>query len=438
MLGPGLSMPVRPARLHAFLFAFVALTVLTLAPSRAQAQATLAIALSNGTSGSTVSLPRLDSNLNSVEKRNPSLNPEGVNLQDCRDNQYISFPLTITGTGNLIGEIWATDTGAACSDPVQRNSTAAQCYKIPSARFIITPTQTVNINVKEMIKGIGDQSAVTDASGCRQINLSTIDVWFLALSGSTASAQLDVPIRVSTLGPQPLSGVRALPGDTRISIAWDAVGEGGAADVIGVVAYCDADPQPVGATDGGTADVCTTADADPDADASETPEPTCTTTSTSGTAAGDPIPAPGAIDSNGKACATSAFTPASGKKLIPDRAFNDKYQCGSVTGTGNTVVAAKVADKDLVNGKTYAVAVAATDSFGNIGELSAPICQFPEATSDFWRDYRNGGGQSGGGFCSIDGPGIPAGSFSLLMVGVVVGLSSLRRARRSARRRSVR
>jgi hypothetical protein len=432
----------RPARLHApFTFAsfattaaFATFAALVLAPAEAHAQATLTIALSNGTSGQTVSLPRLDSNLQSVEKRNPSLNPEGVNLQDCRDNQYISFPLTITGTGNLIGEVWATDTGAACNDPVQRTSTAAQCYKIPSARFIITPTQTVNISVREMIKGIGDQSAVTDASGCRQINLSTIDVWFLALSGSTATAQLDVPIKVSTLGPQPLSGVRALPGDTRISIAWDAVGEGGAADVVGVVAYCDGDPQPVGATDGGTQDVCTTPEADPDADAAETPEPTCTTTTTGGSAAGDPIPAPGTIDSNGKACATSAFTPASGKKLIPDRAFNEKYQCGSLTGTGNTVVA----DRALENGKVYAVAVAATDSFGNVGELSAPICQFPEATSDFWRDYRNGGGQSGGGFCSVDGPGVPATGFGLVMMGVVVGLTSWRRARRNARGRNVR
>jgi hypothetical protein len=403
-------------------------------PALAEAQTTTGVTV---TVINATSLPRLDANLQAVAKRSSSLNPEGVNLQDCRDNQFISFPLSIAGTGNLIGEIWATDTGAACSDALQRNGAGvAQCWKIASARFVITPTQTVNINVKEMIKGLGDQSAITDAFGCRQINLSTIDVWFLPLSGSVVSgAAADIPIKVSTLGPQPLSGVRALPGDTRISVAWDSVGEGGAADVLGVNAYCDANPTPATTiSDGGTADVCTTVDADVDADAADTPEPTCTTVVTpAGTVVGDPIPQPPNMDSNGKLCATAAFTPASGKTITPDRAFNDKYLCGSVTGTGNTVVVSGVGGGALSNGKTYAVAVAATDSFGNVGQLSAPICQYPEATSDFWRDYRNSGGQSGGGFCSVEGPGLPVGSFAAIGMGIVVGASAWRRRRRDRR-----
>jgi hypothetical protein len=407
-------------------------------PALAEAQTSgVAVTVINATS-----LPRLDANLQPVGKRDASLNPEGVSLQDCRDNQYISFPLSIAGIGNLIGEIWATDTGAACSDALQRNGAGvAQCWKIASSRFIITPTQTVNINVKEMIKGLGDQSAITDSFGCRQINLSTIDVWFLPLSGSVVSGTAaDIPIKVSTLGPQPLSGVRALPGDTRISLAWDSVGEGGAADVLGVNAYCDANPTPATTiSDGGTADVCTTVDADVDADAADTPEPTCTTVVTpAGTVVGDPIPQPPNMDSNGKLCATASFTPPSGKTITPDRAFNDKYLCGSVTGTGNTlVISGSPADgggsTPLANVKTYAVAVAATDSFGNVGQLSAPICQYPEATSDFWRDYRNSGGPSGGGFCSVEGPGLPVGSFAAIGMSIVVGASAWRRKRRDRR-----
>jgi hypothetical protein len=185
--------------------------------------------------------------------------------------------------------------------------------------------------------------------------------------------------------------------------------------------------------------VCTTVDADVDADAADTPEPTCTTVVTpAGTTAGAAIPQPPNMDSNGKLCATAAFTPASGKTITPDRAFNDKYLCGSVTGTGNTVVinaspANGGGSTALSNGKTYAVAVAATDSFGNVGQLSAPICQYPEATSDFWRDYRNSGGQSGGSFCAVEGPGLPVGSFTALGMGLAVGASAWRRRKRDRR-----
>jgi hypothetical protein len=426
------------------------LVVAPLSERVAHAQTTgVMIALSTAaTAGTTPSLARTDATHNCnptcVQKRSLSLNPEGVNLQDCRDNQSILFPLTITGGGNFIGEVWATDTGAKCSDAAQRNTATAQCYKIASSRFIITPTQTVTVNVKEMIKGLGDQSASTDSFGCRQTNLTTIDVWFLALSGSNSQGELDVPIKVSTLGPQALTGVRAQPGDTRVTVSWDLVGEGGSVDVIGATAYCDANPTPVGASDASAEATCTTPEAstDGDADASETPEPTCTGGTTS-TAAGAAIPQPPNIDSNGAACTTAAFssTTTSGKSFYPDKAFSDKYQCGSVTGTGATgssIVIGSASDGTLVNGKTYAVAVAAVDSFGNIGALSSPICQFPEETSDFWRDYRNSGGQSGGGFCSVEGPGVPVGSFALMMVGVVVGLSSMRRVRRHQRRRNPR
>ena len=56
-----------------------------------------------------------------------------------------------------------------------------------------------------------------------------------------------------------------------------------------------------------------------------------------------------------------------------------------------------VAGKPLVNGTHYAVAVAGTDAYGNVGKLSTVICEFPEQTSDFWNAYKNAGGESGGG-----------------------------------------
>jgi len=247
--------------------------------------------------------------------------------------------------------------------------------------------------------------------------------------GSTAAVGSDnVAIKVDTKGPLPLTNVRALPGDGALTISWDSVSEAGAQDIIGAQAFCDPAPAPSGATDAGTSQVCTEtstdadtdADADPDAAASA-PEPACSTVPNEGGAAGGPIPAAGGIPSDGVACKTAAFTTG---KAVP---------CGGVTGTtGNTIRVTSIAGAPLVNGVVYAIAVGGTDSFANVGDLSSPTCQFPETTSDFWKDYRAAGGQSGG--CAVEGPAVPMGSFSLLMLGIVVTLSTLRRARRALRR----
>jgi hypothetical protein len=230
--------------------------------------------------------------------------------------------------------------------------------------------------------------------------------------------------------------VRALPGEGAITISWDAVGEGGAEDILGAQAFCDLAPVPPGASDAGSTTTCTADGATVNVDASDPAEvsdagATCTTVTNPGGTAGGPIPTPSTIPSNGTACETQSFAPVNGVKLAPDSTLTSKYGCGNVSGpTSSTVRVTSVNGQPLVNGQVVAVTVAATDSFGNIGELSAPICQFPEATSDFWRDYRSSGGQSGGGFCSVENPGVPLGSFSLMAVGIVVGLSTLRRVRR--------
>ena len=441
MLPPGLPMSFRTFA-SVFIVSLFALLVPSLARAQTSASITMDVPLK-------ASLPRFAPGGTTAQpKRNQSLNPEGINLQDCRDNLLIRFPLNITGTAtNLTGQVWATDSGANCADAVQRSGAGVQqCYQT-GASFIITPTQNVDIPVKDLLKGVGDQSATTGADGCRRLNASNIDVWFLALTGSVANAQLDIPLRVDTQGPRGLSGVRAEPGDTRISIAWNAVGEGGADDVIGAQAYCDPNPVAVGTTttEGGSSQVCTANDAGPDADADFDAGQTCTTVSTEGgtTGGGGTIPgaSAGEIPSDGQACKTASFAPVNGQPVIPDNAFGDKFRCGDALSgtTGSTIVIGSTVAGPLQNNRVYAVAVAATDSFGNVGELSSPICQFPEETSDFWRNYRAAGGQAGGGFCSVEGPGVPVGSFGLLAVGIVFGCSLYRRIRtRRAHGRNVR
>jgi len=417
--------------LHAALL--FALSLLLAAPvAHAQGAAAVAVVIANPDS-----LARTDANGNGVTKRQ-LLTPEGINLQDCRDSQNVQFPITVTGfaTSDTF-EIWASDqSGADCTVATARSGATQTCYKV-AATFSRTQTQTISLPVKQIIKGL--TGSALDADGCRRVNAYTISVYFLVLRGTDVAGSAKKALLVDTQGPVALSNVHVKPGDSAVTISWDAVGEGGADDVTGAQAFCDPAPAPAGATDGGSTTTCTLADgAASTVDASDDAAvvdagATCTTVANPAGAAGDPIPAASGIPSDGTACKTASFTPTSGTALVPDSKLAAQYGCGSISGsTGSSIRVDSIAGVTPVNGQVYAIAVAATDSFGNVGDLSTPICQFPETTSDFWRDYRNSGGKSGGG-CTVEGPGVPVGSISLMVAGAVVALSTLRRARRARR-----
>lgn len=368
-------------------------------------------------------LPRLDANGNGVTKRVDPASAEGVNLSDCHADQSIEFPLVESGFApGDVSEIWASNGSTDCTDPQFRPGTqSVHCVKLGS--FPLTTTTQTTIKVKTLLSATG--ITAVDAQGCPSVDISTVTVYFMIFRGGVATTPIakdTVPIKVDTQGPLALTGVKALPGNQAITISWNAAGEAGAQDIIGAQALCDPKPAPATATDAGSTTVCieastSTADADADADASETPEPTCSTVAGEGGTAGGPIPTTSAIPSDGLACTTQAF------------AASTAVRCGSVSGTtGNTIRIDSINGAPLQNGVVYAVAVAGTDSFQNVGSVSSAVCQFPEETSDFWSDYRNAGGQSGG--CSVESAALPIGSFSVMMVGIVMTLSTLRRARR--------
>ena len=394
--------------------------VLVAAPARAQLTGGVSVMVSTP-----AALPRLDANGNGVTKRIDPASAEGVNLSDCHADQSIEFPLVVTGFApGDVSEIWASNGATDCTDPQFRPGTqSVHCFKLGS--FPLVNTTQTTIKVKALLAATG--ITTLDSFGCPAVDISTITVYFMIFRGGVATAPAGkdtVPIKVDTQGPMALTGVKALPGNGAITISWDAAGEAGAQDIIGAQALCDPEPmQSTGSDGGGTSQVCTEAGAAAaDADASETPEPTCTTVASEAGAAGGPIPLPAAIPSEGLACTTAAFAAS---KAVP---------CGTpVTGTtGNTIRIADINGVPLSNGVVYAVAVGGTDSFQNVGDVSSAICQFPEETSDFWSDYRNAGGLSGG--CSVESAAVPVGSLSLLMIGIVMTLSTLRRARRLARR----
>lgn len=70
-------------------------------------------------------------------------------------------------------------------------------------------------------------------------------------------------------------------------------------------------------------------------------------------------------------------------------------QCGDESGAATDIIAT-----GLTNGQLWAVAVAAVDTLDNVGPLSELACAVPEGVTDFFEQYRNAGGQAGGGFCN--------------------------------------
>jgi hypothetical protein len=107
-------------------------------------------------------------------------------------------------------------------------------------------------------------------------------------------------------------------------------------------------------------------------------------------------------------------------KLIPS-----KYLCGT-----SSVTSTKINVEHLKDGYYYNISVAAVDALGNVGPLSNVVCGEPVPVNDFWKVYYEDGGRAGGGFCSAEGVGTPAGTGGLGVITVASMVAIVRRRRR--------
>lgn len=423
-------------RLFAAALAVIASLLLYVSPARAQ----ITIGVANESSP-----PRLDKNGNTIQKRDRNLNPDAVNFQDCKDDQKIRFTLQLGGTlvGDSIIQVWASNSGVDCGVNTARSGNAQQCWTV-SENVPLQQIVNVDIPVRRLMSGISPftpPNPNATESVCGQVNLATIAVQFLYFAPGNLNApatKKDVAITVDTVGPRPPTGLKTKPGNSRLFISWDNIsGEGGVTNLTAVRAYCTPSTSSGGTTR--TIDAscqlvpreAAAVDAsDPDAEAGALDagfDEVCTDGGTE-TVEGSECSAP--------EFETAANTVSDGgaSGIVPDRTFNDKYLCGeSVGATGTTVQANAIGGVPLENLKSYAVAVAATDQFGNVGVLSSVLCETPEETTDFWEGYRSAGGQAGGGYCAATAVGLPAGSVAALGIVCAIALSSLRRRMKDRR-----
>src|SRR5262249_28005066 len=152
------------------------------------------------------------------------LTPEAVNLQDCVDDQLIRFTLLMSGfEAQASVQAWASNSGADCKTSTNRSGGVQVCWKLLDTNISLQTTVDVDIPVRQIMSGAPPFDAQSKrnatASACGQVDLSTISVQFLYFKpgdSATATQAKNIDITVDTVGPEPPSGLTALPGNTRI------------------------------------------------------------------------------------------------------------------------------------------------------------------------------------------------------------------------------
>lgn len=313
----------------------------------------------------------------SVERDNREINE--INRADCLANAAVTF--STQANGDAAFEVWA---GTGCTDKVNRNENS-QC--VPVAKPDIG-ADSVSVRVQDILQATGNASlgpdtgteAVCDVPSNMFGGIERHLFFMLRNVGTdevVPGAVVDKPFLYDITSPPPPTNVKAGPGETSLEVSFDGPD---ASDLQRYRFYC---------SEIGTAPVDGEGGAGNTDDGPQSDDPTCMSS----------VLVPGAAP------------PESG------------YGCGeegSAQATDGTT-------STLLNGTRYAVAVAAEDAYGNVGELSSLACGTPQEVTGFFEAYRAAGGKGGGGFCSF---GPAKRGMAPLALALLIGAVALLRRRK--------
>lgn len=346
-----------------------------------------------------------------ISARPDAQSPLWVSYADCNSDDVFSFPVTIANT-NLptqaaTVEVWTSE-GIDCRTAGSRNnvvgSTSTLCQQVYTA-----PASSVINNSPLLIPAATIANKVVGVTACNDSSTSTlphlVTFYFLLIrQGVTTDTPVDtkdascwIQTKVDLLGPNPPASVTAGVGDGAIIVGFDISNQ--ESDTFGYYYYCDDGTPSLLPANTGDAGDAAAVDAATDA----------STSSSSGTADGG---YPGAA-----ACPASKLVPGE----IPPATLPT---CGSAQGPGGATSAL------LPNNVEYTIGVSAYDTIGNAGRMSDLACATPQPIDDFYKIYRQDGGQAGGGYCSIGGAGAGVTLFGTTALGVAAAFLARRRVRR--------
>jgi hypothetical protein len=374
-----------------------------------------------------------------------------ISRSDCLVNDTFYFPLTLSDYGSYGLEVWAGESGD-CNDASQRSSSSALCWRVYSG-VPTSYTALIPVRVQDIIaegKPAADAGAGTAADCDERANASSatgpvqVTLYFMLMSGTSnvGTGQTWVT-KYDLKGPEPPTGISVGVGGTLLKVSWSANAD---TDVTGYTFFCD--PPPGGVISnvtsfeagpqagsggaggaGGSSGAAATGGAAPVADASTDggADASDAASGAGGSAAVD-ASAAGAAATAGTAGSTAASNSCnSGVALVtgqlPSADALARNQCGTA-GKADTAFTIK----GLTDYQPYAVAVASTDTAGNVGPLSTIACGMPQPVIDFYGAYRAAGGTAGGGSCAV-GRGWHHSRWLALLAGAAL-LALIVRARR--------
>lgn len=369
---------------------------------------------------------------NPVQPTRPAgFTPTGINYTDCMADLDLAFSLQVTNpsstdtlqvwagpysaTGNTASTSTSSTASAPCVFPATR---AEQCWPVVSGS--VSPTATITVRAQDVVNQVpsNSYSAATSAACTLQTTPGPISLgiyfMYLAADSSVDGTAGVYQIQTDTLGPYAPADVTLTIGDRSGSLSWTPPGDP-TDSVVGYYVYCQND---------GDAGVST----GPCNSSVFESTFTVNVTSTDAGAAADAAVADAASDADAALVfdsgTTVPVTPA-GVSQIPT-----SYQCAPIV-SGDT--ASSLSNSlTLTNYDHYVFAVAAIDDLGNVGAVGNLVCGTPGPIQDFWYDYVQDGGQGGGGYCALEGVGLPAGG-SCMALGVGLGVIGLVRRRRTSR-----
>jgi hypothetical protein len=415
--------------------------------------------------------------------RAQNLNPEGINFADCEQNLRMDFTLVLSGFSAIddaLVEVWAGTVD--CTQPINRvldEGVAHPCWQVaePYGPVTATASQTItkSIYARDVLRyeqppsdptalqtySPSFNSAAQGESACHVQPTDAavpLGIYFVAVdsNGNTLGTAYEYSLTADLVAPPPPSVSALQPGDTLLTVDWTSPGSD--PDITGFAVYSDPPSststtasgcgcgqapgsaassyvaQEAGAEDSGSVSVCEDAG-------------TTSLDGAAGTTKCSPVNQGGSSGSTG--CASENLeghsfvmggttTPAvadagdagdSGVALAGAgiSEINPTYLAGEIDS--NTATSQQLTG--LTNGTKYKVGVASLDGSGNVGPLSPLVCGTAGAVNDFWQNYKDDGGSSGG--CALDAAGANLGVGSVFGLGLLASAAALVRRRRRSR-----
>lgn len=429
--------------------------------------------------------PGADTVANQFPVRAQNLDPTAINYTDCIADIHLHFDLIVSGlpcTDTM--QVWAGTTDCTQTSARESNSGATQCWRIgPSVA--LQQAFPIDIRAQDLVAFVSTAEpppgyTPQGSAACHaQVAPGTVSVgvYFMAMEadgltvdGTPAMYSLDVDL----VGPYPPTGVTAGVGENLIVVNWtpavDSTIEGfnvycqdqGAnggdaglleAEVPEATLVC---PAGVTATTDGATDATATTDMDAcvfvNVTGTNSPggsvcvsnaliDSYCLVNGVVSTAASCESVTVTGVDAGEDAIVDTVETDASAEASVPAGTavgisnIPSIYLCGQVGGNTTssfTVLGFADGGAPIKDFTQYAVGVAAFDGTGNTGIISSLSCVTPAPVITFWDQYLADGGRGGGGFCALEGAGIPIGG-SLFGGGMGVAVLAYARRRRRSR-----